>query len=139
MDNKTCSTCKGYKNCRDSAASWFFFIIGIIATVAIRAVTVLLHLAPIYAKISWYVGVVGFFLFFIYKFLISQRRARTIHERGLVEKIQKREGLTDEDYEFLGDVFCNLASKKERINFFLIFGLSIVALLLALYMDFFVR
>ena len=37
-----------------------YFIIGIIATVAIRVVTVLTHLDPIYAKVAWYIGVGSF-------------------------------------------------------------------------------
>ena len=67
MDKKEdrCLNCAEHKNCKDSFVSWVFFIIGIIATVAIRVVTVLIYLDPIYAKIAWYIGVMGFFLFFV--------------------------------------------------------------------------
>ncbi|MFH1876605.1 MAG: hypothetical protein ABH865_06920 [Candidatus Omnitrophota bacterium] len=131
-----CIGCAEYKNCKDSFTSWIFFIIGIIATVAIRVVTVLAHLDPVYAKISWYVGVIGFFLFFIYKFRLSVIQAKSVQESGLVTKVNKGGSLDKQDYALLGSVLCSLGSKKERINYFFIFGLSAAALVLAVYMDF---
>ena len=134
-ENK-CTNCVERKRCRDSCTSWIFFIIGLIATIAIRVVTVLISVDPIYAKIAWYVGVAGFFLFFAYKYRVSQARSRLIARRKLVEKISQRERLTDEDYGLIGAIFCALSSRKERINYIFIFGLSAVALILAVYLDF---
>lgn len=134
---KECASCIEYRNCRDSFASWFFFIVGIIATVAIRVVTVLIHLDPIYGKIAWYTGVGGFFIFFIYKFKVGQARAKLIKERELVDKINNKKELAQEDYAAIGAILCGIGSKKERINYFFIFALSALALVLALYMDFF--
>jgi len=131
-----CLNCAENRNCKDSIASWVFFIIGIIATVAIRVVTVLIHLDQIYAKIAWYIGVIGFFLFFTYKFRVSHIRAKLIRKSGLAEKINAKEVLRHEDYMLLSSIFCGLGSKKERINYFIIFALSAVALVLAIYMDF---
>ena len=136
MRDKKCKTCSEYKNCKDSFSSWIFFIIGIIATIAIRVVTVLIHLDPIYAKIAWYIGVGGFFIFFIYKFNVGQARAKLIQQRNLVNKINQQELLTREDYKIIHVLLCSLSSKKERINYIVIFGLSAIALLLAIYMDF---
>lgn len=133
---KKCASCREYKNCQDSFVSWFFFIIGIIATVAIRVVTVLIHLDPIYGKIAWYIGVAGFFIFFIYKFKVGQARAKLIKERELVDKINDKKELTQDDYAAIGVILCGIGSKKERINYFFIFALSALALVLALYMDF---
>lgn len=132
-----CIDCSEYKRCKDSFTSWIFFIIGLIATVAIRVVTVLIHMNPIYAKIAWYIGVSGFFIFFVYKFRVSQARSKLITQQHLVDKINRQERLTKEDYNLMGTILCALSSKKERINYFFIFGLSAIALLLALYMDFF--
>ncbi len=137
MKNKKCIDCSEYKNCRDSFTSWIFFIIGLVATVAIRVVTVLMHMNPIYAKIAWYIGVGGFFLFFVYKFRVSQTRTRAISQRNLVDKINQGQQLTEEDYSLIGKILCALSSRKERINYIFIFGLSALALFLAIYMDFF--
>ncbi|MFH1046242.1 MAG: hypothetical protein V1727_04670 [Candidatus Omnitrophota bacterium] len=136
MGNKKCVNCPQYKNCRDSFASWVFFIIGLIATVAIRVVTVLINLDPLYGKIAWYVGVVGFFIFFVYKFAVTEARAKSIAERNLVQKINARESLSAEDYSLVGAILCGLSSNKEKINYFFIFALSGIALALAIYMDF---
>ena len=136
MKNKKCLSCIEYKRCKDSHASWLFFIVGLVATIAIRAVTVLMHMNPVYGKIAWYVGVGGFFLFFIYKFRVSQTRSRAINQRNLVDKINHKKELVEEDYNLIGAILCSLSSKKERINYIFIFGLSAIALLLAVYMDF---
>ncbi|MFH1039455.1 MAG: hypothetical protein V1789_12395 [PVC group bacterium] len=135
-DTSRCAHCVEYRRCRDSASSWIFFIIGLIATIALRVVTVLISVNPVYGKAAWYVGVAGFFLFFVYKFRVNQARSRIIEERGLVEKFARRSGLSDDDYDAVGAIFCALSSRKERINFFFIFGLSAVALLVAVYFDF---
>ena len=131
-----CINCPEYKNCKDSFASWIFFIIGIIATIAIRGVTVLIHVNPIYSKIAWYIGVGGFFIFFVYKFRINRTRTKVITDRKLVEKVKNRKDLRDEDYNLISAILCGLNSKKETINYIFIFGLSAVAILLAVYMDF---
>lgn len=136
MKEKKCINCIEYKRCKDSYLSWIFFIIGLIATVAMRAVTVLMNMHPIYGKVAWYVGVGGFFVFFIYKFKVSQARFAFISQRDLVNKINNQKNLKKEDYSLIGAILCGLSSQKERINYFFIFGLSAVALLLAIYMDF---
>ncbi len=136
MKNEKCIKCSQYKNCRDSFVSWLFFIIGIISTVAIRVVTVLIHKNPIYANIAWYIGVCGFFVFFVYKFKVNQRRAKLIEQKNFVDRIAYRKKLSEEDYSLIGAILCSLKSRKERINYLFIFGLSAVALLLAIYFDF---
>lgn len=138
MNNKNCTNCTERPQCRDSFASWIFFIVGLIATIAIRLVTLLMHLNPIYGKISWYVGVGGFFIFFMYKFRVLKARSQQINEQSIVEKIDHGEQLTNEDHRLIGIILCNLSSRKERINYFVIFTLSAVALIIAAYMDFFV-
>ena len=136
MINGKCISCSEYRNCRDSFISWIFFIIGLVATVAIRVVMLLIHINPIYAKIAWYIGVGGFFLFFVYKFKVSQLRSRTIIENNLVDKINRQEQLTKDDYNLVGAILCGLSSRKERINYIFIFALSAIAIILAIYMDF---
>ncbi len=136
MGKHVCINCGEYKNCKDSFASWIFFIIGIIATIAIRVVTVLIHMNPVYAKIAWYVGISGFFLFFVYKYRVSQARSGLIQDQHIMDKVNKQEKLSANDYSLIGSILCGLSSRKERINYMVIFGLSAVAIALAVYMDF---
>ncbi|MFH1352351.1 MAG: hypothetical protein ABIH68_02110 [bacterium] len=136
VKNEICKNCVEYKNCRDSLSSWIFFIIGLIATIAIRIVIVLIPVYPVYGKLAWYIGVGGFFLFFLYKFKVSNTRAESIKRSNLVDKIRGKKELSPEDYSLVNGILCSLSSKKERINFFFIFGLSALALIIAVYVDF---
>jgi len=136
MNKKKCENCTEYRRCKDSYTSWIFFIIGLIATIAVRAVTVLMHMNPVYGKIAWYIGIAGFLLFFIYKFKVSHSRTELINKTGLVDKIVDKKELTKEDYKLIGSLLCSVSSSKEKINYFFIFALSAVALILAIYMDF---
>lgn len=90
---------------------------------------------PLYAKIAWYIGILGFFTFFVYKFRVGQKRSKVINELGLTDKINKKEGLQESDYKVIGSILCSLSSKKERINYIFIFVLSAVALIVALLTD----
>lgn len=136
MKDKTCSNCSQKKNCSDSFVSWIFFIIGLIATVAIRVVTVLMNIHQLYGKIAWYIGVGGFLLFFIYKFNTNRVLAKLIDEENLIEKARGQKPLSLEEYNLIAQILCSLKSEKERINYFFIFAVSAVALLLAIYFDF---
>lgn len=136
MKNKKCFNCAQRKNCDDSLASWIFFIIGLIATVAIRIVTVLINIHPLYGKVSWYIGIGGFLLFFIYKFNVNRSLAAIIDQEGLIDKANGLKQFSKEEYNLIANILCNLKSEKERINYFFIFAVSAVALLLAIYFDF---
>ncbi len=136
MKKKKCVSCTEYKNCKDSYASWIFFVVGLIATIAIRIVTVLMNVNPVYGKAAWYIGVGGFFAFFVYKFKVAQARAKLIEKTDLIKKVNSNKDLAKEDYDLIGAILCGVSSKKEMANFFFIFGLSAIALVVAIYFDF---
>jgi hypothetical protein len=136
MKDKACLNCAQKKNCNNSFVSWIFFIIGLIATVAIRVVTVLMNIHPAYGKIAWYIGVGGFLLFFIYKFNANRGVAKLIDEENLIEKARGQKPLSAGEYNLIAGILCSLKSEKERINYFFIFAVSAVALVLAVYFDF---
>lgn len=127
--------CSEYKRCRESRASFLFFIIGMVSTIAVRVVTVLAHMNPVYGEIAWYVGVFGFFVYFVYKYRVDKARYRLIVKSRLMEKISKKEQIVDEDRELIGSILCALSSNKDRINYFLIFTTSALAIAIALYFD----
>ena len=138
QNNKfVCTDCFKLKKCRESSVSWAFFFIALVATVAVRAVNALLDFNLVWAKIFWYVGVVGFFLFFLYKFKHYSVLHRELLRTRLTDKLLKRETLSDHDYDVLGTILCTLSSKKDKINYFFIFVTSGIALILAVYADFF--
>ncbi|MBU0468463.1 MAG: hypothetical protein KJ736_05290 [Candidatus Omnitrophica bacterium] len=139
MAHIECSNCKGLKACRKEFISWFFIIIGFVSTVALRIVTVLMNLSPFWGKLAWYIGVTGFFAFFMYKYRVFKERSKWIDDSRLIEKINKGSTLTDEDYKILSVILCQIRSNKERVNFLFIFIASGVALIAAIYFDLFVR
>lgn len=135
MENK-CLNCAANKRCKDSYASWIFFVIGLIATIAIRLVTVLTHTSPFFGKVAWYIGVGGFLLFFIYKFKVSHSTSKLIAKNDLIHKVSNQGQLSKDESELIGSILCSLSSKKEKINYFFIFAISAIALVLAVYFDF---
>jgi hypothetical protein len=140
MENSSkfiCYDCFKLKKCREKATTWVFFFVALIATISIRAVNAVLDFYPFLAKIFWYIGVAGFFLFFIYKFRYESILHREVKNSKLIEKILSKDKLTSHDYEILGTVLCRLGSKKDKINYFFIFLFSGLALIFAVYIDFF--
>jgi hypothetical protein len=136
MNNKTCVNCSEFKRCRESRASWIFFVIGMVSTIAVRVVTVLTHVKPVYGQISWYVGVFGFFIYFVYKYRVDRARYRLIVKSNLMHKVSRGETIARGDRELIGSILCALSSNKDRINYSLIFVSSALAILIALYFDF---
>jgi hypothetical protein len=108
-----CIECAEYKRCKESAASIIFFVVGLIAVIAVRAVTILEHVKPAYGKIAWYIGILGFVIYFAYKYKTDHSRSMVIRNSKLVDKILH------------GD----------RINYLIIFVSSAVVLIMAFYLD----
>jgi len=136
MRNKKCAACSEFKRCKEDSSSWVFFIIGMVATIAVRMVTVLVHINPAYGQISWYIGVIGFFIFFAYKFRIERARYKLILKQKLMDKLSGEEVITQEDRRLISSILCALSSNKDRINYLLIFISSALAIIIAVYFDF---
>jgi len=136
MKNKeNCRNCSLYHKCRDSAWSWIFLFIGILAAIAMRLVALFIHVNPVYAKAAWYVGVSFFLVFFIYRYNISRFRSKSIKNRDLIKKVKEDENFEEEDKNVIAEVLCSLTSKKEMVNFAVIFILSGITLVIAIIAD----
>jgi hypothetical protein len=68
---------------------------------------------------------------------VETNRAKLIKEKDLMNKIRENKGLREEEYGFISNILCGLSSNKDRINYIFIFGSSVLALLFAVYIDFF--
>ena len=132
---KSCKNCDLRNECRDSAVSWIFLFIGIMAAIAMRLVVLLMHVNQFYAKAAWYTGISFFLVFFLYRYNISRFRAEGIEKNDLIVKMNQDKGLTKEDRKIVSNILCSLTSKKERINFAAIFTLSGIALAMAVIAD----
>jgi len=132
-----CTDCFKLKRCKESFASWVLFFIAIVAVIAIRIVNVFMNTNPFLAKIFWYTGVIGFLVFFAYKFRYDTMLRKELEKTGLKDKLISKKELSGHDYEVLGTIVCKLSSRKDAINYFFIFFFSCLALALAVYFDFF--
>ncbi len=110
-----------------------FLILGIISAIAFRAITVLQHLEPAWVRLVWYIGVLGYMLFFLYRFYISNKRKKTIERFQLIEKIKANECLTQEDRKVVLYLLSSIKKSPENLNYLIIFYLSIIAIIIDLY------
>ncbi|MFA6524897.1 MAG: hypothetical protein WCT33_01345 [Patescibacteria group bacterium] len=115
----------------------FYFWSGIIATFAYRAIIVIND--AVVVKIFWYVGTIGFIIYFIHRFDISQKRSKLIVDHKLREKMDTLDHLTDDDKKALSYILGTLVSSKEKWNNYAIFILSGIALILGILFDFILK
>ena len=132
-----CTDCFKLKKCKESFASWVLFFIAIVAVIAIRIVNVFMDTNPFLAKTFWYTGIIGFLVFFAHKFRYDNMLRKELEKTNLKNKLISKKELSDYDYEALGTIICKLSSRKDAINYFFIFFFSGIALVLAIYFDFF--
>ncbi|MFC1809200.1 hypothetical protein ACFL3D_03655 [Candidatus Omnitrophota bacterium] len=131
-----CNHCSGRKSCQDNFMSTVFFVVGIVSIVAIRIVIFLGSVNEAYGKIAWYIGVIGFLFFFLYKYTVSHRREKIIENNDLLVKMSDPSCLMPGDYDRIRIILCSLVSKKEKVNFAFIFIISAISLAWATYVDF---
>jgi len=79
----------------------FYFWSGVIATFAYRIIIVLNQYSNTWVKFSWYIGTVGFIIYFIHRFDIAKKRSALVQEHRLIQKVDRLEDLTGEDRKAL--------------------------------------
>ena len=114
-----------------------FFLVGIVSALAFRSIIVFQRLEPSWVRPVWYVGVLGYVGFFLYRYYISKKRKRAIKEYGLIEKVQANACLTEEEREVVTYLLSSIKKSREDINYLVIFLLSILAILADIFFSFF--
>ena len=110
-----------------------FFALGIISAIAFRAIIVFQRLEPSWVRPVWYVGVLGYMVFFLYRYYISEKRKKAVEDFQLIEKVKANACLTDEDREVVIYLLSSIGKSPENINYFIIFLLSIAAIVVDIY------
>jgi len=113
----------------------FFFWAGIIATVAYRIIIVLNWYSPLWVKISWYIGTIGFVLYFWHRFRVAKKRARLIKDYGLIEAVDKIDCIDPQKKLALRYLVKTSLTSKSRWNSAIIFILSLLALFAGIFID----
>jgi hypothetical protein len=103
------------------------FSLGMVAAVSFRVIIVLMHTRPDWVRPVWYFGVFANLLFFLHRFKISQKRKKAIRENELIEKLQARIRLNDDERDVLVYILSSVRLSPENINYFVIFFFSLLA------------
>lgn len=115
----------------------FFFWAGIIATFAYRVIIVLNFYSPLWVQISWYVGTVGFILYFWHRAHVQKKHADLVRSMNLVDAVNASDCISADQRDALRYLLQTIQTSKARWNSLFIFWLSIVALVIGLLFDFF--
>lgn len=118
------------------SARLFYFWMGIIATFAYRIIVVLNNVSLFWAQVAWYVGTIGFIVYFVHRYQISVKRARLIKQHNLQDKVKSLSELNDDEKAAMNYIFVTLLSSKEKWNSIFIFIMSAISLMLGIYLDF---
>lgn len=113
---------------------FFFFLAGIIATFAYRVIIVLNFYSPYWVKVAWYVGTIGFILYFGFRFSVQRKEFHVVKDYDLV-KIIRESKIKPKDKKVLNHVVKTIANSKARWNSLFIFLLSILALIIGIILD----
>lgn len=103
-------------------------VLGLATAIAIRALIVLDHVQPGWVRPVWYFAVLGNFVFFYYRYQITQKRKRAEQQHQLIRKISSNQPLTPEDREVLVYLLTSIKKSPEHINYLIIFIFSLLAI-----------
>jgi hypothetical protein len=105
-----------------------FFVLGLISAIAFRGIIIFQHLEPTWVRPVWYIGTIGYFFFFLYRYMISKKRKHTIASYQLIEKLKANACLAEEEREAVLYLLASIKFSLEDINYALIFILSVLAI-----------
>jgi hypothetical protein len=110
-----------------------FFVLGVLSSVAFRLILIFQKFRPGWVRPVWYFGVLGYMVFFIYRYYISQRRKRVVAQSGIIAKLQGAETLSAEDRQAALYLLSSIQKSPEDWNYLAIFILSVVAIAVDLF------
>lgn len=112
---------------------WFFFFAGIVATIAYRIIIVL---DAYWTKVMWYVGTVGFILYFGHRAHIQKKRAEIVRKNGLIGVVDSLKKVNREQKDALKYLVRSAVTSKANWNSLFILWLSVLALFVGVVFDF---
>lgn len=108
-----------------------FFIIGLISALSFRSLMALKDLQPELFRPVWYLGIIGYIFFFSYRYIISQKRKKTISNYDLISKVRQGE-LNENERQAIIYLLASIKKSRENLNYLFIFATSAVAILIDL-------
>lgn len=114
-----------------------FFLIGLVSAFAFRSIVVFQRLEPAWVRPVWYIGVLGYIGFFLYRYEITKKRKRVITEYRLIEKIQANASLSEEERDGVIYLLSSIKKSKEDLNYLIIFLLSLLAVMVDVFFSYY--
>ncbi len=115
-----------------------FFILGIISALCFRIIIVFQHIRPEWVRPVWYVAIIGYIFFFLYRYEISAKRKKAVDEYDLIGKIKGKKKLTREERDVTLYLLTSLDKSMERWNYLFIFAFSIIAVIVDIILTYFI-
>ena len=113
----------------------FFFWAGVIATLAYRIIIVLNFYSPLWVKISWYIGTIGFIIYFGHRYDIQKKRSELVSDYKLLEAVEQTRYVNEKQKQAMNYIVKTSLTSKSRWNSGFIFILSVLALIIGIVMD----
>lgn len=92
--------------------------------------------SPLWVQIAWYIGTIGFILYFWHRAQTQKKRAKLVEDMKLVEAIDASDCIDEEQQEALHYLLETTKTSKARFNSLFIFWLSVIALVVGIVFDF---
>ncbi|MEW6520444.1 MAG: hypothetical protein AB1461_13620 [Thermodesulfobacteriota bacterium] len=109
-----------------------FFVIGLMSALSFRALMAIQDLQPAMFRPVWYLGIIGYILFFGFRYSITEKRKKTISAFNLIEKLESGGELTQNDRQAVTYILSSLQKSRENLNYLFIFATSALAIFLDL-------
>lgn len=113
----------------------FYFWLGMISAILLRLIIIADYYNGVMAKALFYLGVMGYLVFFAHRYHVATRRVGVLRNLELLKKVEEKRPLSDQDYEGLEYIMWSLSVSKERLNYLVIFAFSILAIAGSLILD----
>lgn len=108
--------------------SYGFFFLGVVSAIAFRVIIFFQRYEPAWVRPVWYVGILGYIGFFMYRYSIARKRKNAIRDFDLIEKVRQNACLSEEERAVVSYLLSSLKKSPEDINFLIIFVLSLIAI-----------
>jgi hypothetical protein len=109
-----------------------FFVIGLMSALSFRALMAIKDMQPQLFRPVWYMGIIGYILFFGFRYSITEKRKKAISEFHLIDKLEKGEEFSANDRQVMTYILSSLQKSRENLNYLFIFATSAIAIFLDL-------
>jgi hypothetical protein len=99
-----------------------FFVIGLVSALSFRLLIGVKELQPELFRPVWYVGIIGYILFFSFRYSITRKRRKAIRDFDLIAKVKRGSEFSVADRQVMTYLLSSL-EKSRRISTIFLFSL----------------